>query len=90
MADDTTVERLHRALMETEGDPKRLSDERLTEIGVTRTQAREYAAILGGMVEALGNPLANDEALGDFVAHVLGLRARNDAGEDGSAGETGD
>jgi hypothetical protein len=64
--------------METEGDPERLSDERLAEIGVTRKQAREYAAVLRDLVEALGHPLRSGEAaLGDFVAHLLDLRARS-------------
>jgi len=89
MAEDATIERLHRVLMEIEGDPERLSDERLAEIGVTRKQAREYAAVLGGMVEALADPLDGDKALGEFVAHLLDLHAHAAAGEDDSVEEAG-
>jgi DNA repair ATPase RecN len=82
MSVDPAVERLHRALMETDGDPERLTDERLAEMGVTREQAREYAAVLAEMLEALENPQARGEALDEFVAHLLELRVRAAGTED--------
>lgn len=62
----TPIERLHVAL-QPDCDPERLTDQELATIGVSRTEARNYARWLAGTIEGFRNPLGSEAAITEYL-----------------------